>query len=179
MQTNHAAIKPIGYLFDGRSNFTRCVVGRRPGKRQVAWLAKPGADDCGGERPGVFLWRAVIEPAQRAAANAAASAADLARRETELASQQRILSAIREQKEQYQDLFEQANDIVFILDLDGKFIYINQAAQKITGYTPAEMVGRHFSAFATHADEAVLWDFCNKTGSPTTNWPLIPKTGNR
>lgn len=129
------------------------VSGRLPGWPSLGLMIVVGS------ALGVFLWRAVLEPAQRAAANATTAAADLARRETELASQQRILSAIREQKEQYQDLFEQANDIVFILDLDGKFIYINQAAQKITGYTPAEMVGRHFSAFATHADEAVLWDF--------------------
>jgi PAS domain S-box-containing protein len=41
----------------------------------------------------------------------------------------------RESEERYQELFENANDIIFTIDLAGRFTAINKAAEKITGYT--------------------------------------------
>jgi PAS domain S-box-containing protein len=41
---------------------------------------------------------------------------------------------LRESKEHYQELFEHANDIVYIHDLAGNFTALNQVGERITGY---------------------------------------------
>lgn len=41
----------------------------------------------------------------------------------------------------YEQLFENANDIVFTADLDGRFTSVNRAAESISGYTREEALG--------------------------------------
>lgn len=55
--------------------------------------------------------------------------------------------ALMESHQEYQDLIESINDIIFHLDSKGKFIYINPAVKKITGYKPKEIIGRSFDSF--------------------------------
>lgn len=43
-------------------------------------------------------------------------------------------------EERYLELFENANDIVFIHDLEGRITSVNKAAERITGYSRAEML---------------------------------------
>jgi PAS domain S-box-containing protein len=45
-------------------------------------------------------------------------------------------------EERYRELFENANDVVYIQDLDGRLVSVNRAAERITGYSPEEMIGR-------------------------------------
>ena len=45
---------------------------------------------------------------------------------------------LRESEERYQELFENANDIIFTNDLTGNFTSINKAAERVTGYTRDE-----------------------------------------
>src|ERR1700682_3212347 len=52
-------------------------------------------------------------------------------RELDQAGQRR---ARRKAEERYRELFESANDIVFTLDLEGRFTSINAAAERINGY---------------------------------------------
>jgi PAS domain S-box-containing protein len=50
----------------------------------------------------------------------------------------------------YQLLVEQAKDYaLFVLDRDGRVMTWNLGAQRIKGYAPEEIVGRHFSVFYT------------------------------
>jgi PAS domain S-box-containing protein len=46
--------------------------------------------------------------------------------------------ALRESEERYRDLFENANDIIYIHDLQGNYTSFNKAGLKITGYTREE-----------------------------------------
>lgn len=46
--------------------------------------------------------------------------------------------AIKESEARYRQLFENANDIIYLHDLNGKYISINQAAERIFGYTRQE-----------------------------------------
>lgn len=48
--------------------------------------------------------------------------------------------ALKEHERQFSNLFENANDIVFIRDLEGKCLSINNAVEKIFGYTRDEML---------------------------------------
>jgi len=46
--------------------------------------------------------------------------------------------ALRASEERYRELFENANDMVYTLDLEGRITSLNKAAERITGYSRAE-----------------------------------------
>jgi len=49
----------------------------------------------------------------------------------------------------YRDLVETAHDLVWSIDAKGHWIYLNQACSLIYGYTPEEMLHRHFTEFSS------------------------------
>lgn len=59
----------------------------------------------------------------------------------DVTEQQQTNAALRESESRYRSLFEQSNDAVFILDLDGNHLVANQRACDMLGYTPDEIVG--------------------------------------
>ena len=54
----------------------------------------------------------------------------------------RAEESLRASEERYRELFENANDMVFTLDLDGRFTAINRAGERITGHGRAHLLGR-------------------------------------
>ncbi len=56
-----------------------------------------------------------------------------------------------EQTEKYKDLIKTLPDIVYIIDTDGYFTYLNDAVKRL-GYTPEQLIGKHFSTIV-HPDE--------------------------
>lgn len=48
--------------------------------------------------------------------------------------------ALRENEKRYRDLFENANDLIYTHDLQGRFTSLNKAGERITGYTRDEAV---------------------------------------
>ena len=52
--------------------------------------------------------------------------------------------ALRESEARYRDLFENSSDIVYTHDLEGNYTSVNQAAQKILGYTKDEFLKMNF-----------------------------------
>jgi PAS domain S-box-containing protein len=57
----------------------------------------------------------------------------------------RAEESLRASEERYRELFENANDMVFTLDLDGRFTAINRAGERITGYGRAHLLGRRMA----------------------------------
>ena len=53
--------------------------------------------------------------------------------------------ALRASEARYRELFENANDMVYTADLDGRFMSLNKAGEETTGYTRDEVVGRDMS----------------------------------
>ena len=51
----------------------------------------------------------------------------------------------RGSEERYRELFENANDVVFTHDLDGRLLSINRAAQRVMGFSSGELVGRNWT----------------------------------
>lgn len=64
----------------------------------------------------------------------------------DITDRMRAEDARRESEERYQELFENANDIIFTIDLAGKFTGINKAAENITGYTRDEALKMNISS---------------------------------
>ncbi|MBV9613547.1 MAG: PAS domain S-box protein, partial [Acidobacteriaceae bacterium] len=52
--------------------------------------------------------------------------------------------ALRGSEERFRELFENANDVIFLHDLKGKIIAVNRAAEYLTGYARQEVVGQNF-----------------------------------
>jgi len=59
--------------------------------------------------------------------------------------------AIKESEERYKDLFENANDSIYIYDSGGYFKEVNQTALKLLGCTKEEIIGTHISKWITPA----------------------------
>ena len=59
------------------------------------------------------------------------------------AAQQKLLEA----ESRYRNLVETAHDLVWSIDTNGEWIYLNNAVSQIYGYRQEEMLNRHFSDF--------------------------------
>ncbi len=91
--------------------------------------------------------------------------------------------ALRSSEERFRELFENANDVIFLHDLKGKIIAVNRAAEYLTGYSRREVVGQNF-------DELVAPEARDQTqdsirahlgGSATQHYelPILSKFGTR
>ena len=54
--------------------------------------------------------------------------------------------ALRDSEERYRNLFENANDIIYVHDLEGNYISLNRAAQRVFGYTREEALSLNMTA---------------------------------
>lgn len=59
---------------------------------------------------------------------------------TDITKRRRCEEALRQSEQKYRGLVENANDIIFILDLHGKILSCNAAASKTYGYEPDELL---------------------------------------
>ncbi len=64
----------------------------------------------------------------------------------------RTYQKVRQSEERFRALGENAPDIIYTLDADGAFSYINPAWESILGYTKEEVVGRYFIDFIKEED---------------------------
>jgi PAS domain S-box-containing protein len=63
----------------------------------------------------------------------------------DVSDQKRIEHELRESRERYRHIIENASDIIYRCDEDGNFTFVNQTAARITGYLERELVGMHFT----------------------------------
>jgi len=55
--------------------------------------------------------------------------------------------ALRESEQKYRQLVENIHEVIYATDKNGIVNYISPAIEALTGFSPGEMVGRHFSEF--------------------------------
>lgn len=91
--------------------------------------------------------------------------------------------ALRSSEERYRELFENANDVIFLHDLKGKIIAVNRAAEYLTGYSRMEVVGKSFEELVAPEAHSQMQDSirAHLGGSATQHYelPIISKFGTR
>ncbi|WP_293136420.1 PAS domain S-box protein [Okeania sp. SIO3I5] len=59
----------------------------------------------------------------------------------------RVEMALAESEKKYRHLVETSQSLIWSLDIEGRFTFVNQAAKHIYGYEPGEIIGRYLTDF--------------------------------
>jgi PAS domain S-box-containing protein len=66
-------------------------------------------------------------------------------------------NALREGEARYRELIENANDLIYTRDLDGRFTSVNKACELAFGYSREELIGRHIVELGSPDYVDQLW----------------------
>jgi PAS domain S-box-containing protein len=116
---------------------------------------------------GAFIWVAVLRRRVQA--------------QTQIISQK--LEMVATLKERYEELFENANDIVYTQDLRGRITSINQAGEALLQRPRAEVLSRNIVDFVADEEQpaALQWleQVVQGAASPTVEWDFVAASGQR
>ena len=85
-------------------------------------------------------------------------------------------------REQYKNMVDNAADIIFEADGFGNFIFINEAMKRTLGFSPDELLGKHFTSLVREDYKYKLFKFylildVNKNEFDVLEFPTIGKNG--
>lgn len=86
---------------------------------------------------------ALLEDLARFAAIAVQNAHLYEQAQTEIAERKQVVAALRQNELRYRALFDNTNDAIFIIGLDGTYLTANQQASAMLGYTREELLTHH------------------------------------
>lgn len=87
---------------------------------------------------------------------------------------------VAESRRRFRELTDMLPAIVFELDAEGRFTYLNREVANISGYTPLELLGRELSTLIPGLDQERLLSYLADThhnGSDDDDFPLRHKDG--
>ena len=67
--------------------------------------------------------------------------------ERDVTERKRTQEVLAESQRQYRDLVETSHNVIWTVDLEGRFTFLNQASRAVFGRDPEEMIGRRFHEF--------------------------------
>lgn len=89
--------------------------------------------------------------------------------------------AMCQSEERYRELFENSKDALYLHDMSGRYTSVNRAAERLSGYTREELIGKHFSNLVPGEYEShVREQLCRKletSGETTYEVEMITKSG--
>jgi PAS domain S-box-containing protein len=89
--------------------------------------------------------------------------------------------ALRASEERFRELFENANDVIFLHDIQGKILEVNRAAEQLTGYSRTEVLGKNFDQLIVPEARDMVLDIvrAHLGGSAPQHYelPVISKSG--
>jgi PAS domain S-box-containing protein len=82
--------------------------------------------------------------------------------------------ALQASEERFRELFENANDVIFLHDLKGRILAINRVAEQLTGYSRDEVLGEGFERLVAPEAEPPIQDTirAHLGGSTTQHYEL-------
>jgi len=169
------ALDPAGYILSWNAGAERLkgytpdeIIGRhfsifyppgdivvdKPGRMLADAIRDGRVEDEGWRirRDGSRFWADVVITALRDESGALVGFAKVTR---DLSERRRAEERLRESEERFRLIVQGVRDYaIFMLDLEGRVASWNEGAERINGYAPEEIVGRHFSTFYPAADVA-------------------------
>jgi len=97
----------------------------------------------------------------------------------EISERQRAEEALRLSEEMFRDLVENISEVICTLVEDGRVTYVSPVVEQITGYSPAEVVGRPIVDFI-HPDDVPSVEELRKTSTgdrEPSEFRIITKSG--
>ena len=82
---------------------------------------------------------------------------------------------LKESEERYRSFFENSTDFRYTLDLNGNFISVNKAAERLTGYTRAELTKMNFKDYTSKDDHEKIFSAFQRvfmTGEFLQDFPI-------
>ena len=71
-----------------------------------------------------------------------------------------ILDQLEMSEKRYRYIVQNSPDIIYTLDAEGRFSFINEAADRLLGYSPSSLIGEHFNTLVLPEDlEKSKWLF--------------------
>ena len=100
----------------------------------------------------------------------------------QIAERERVEKALGTSEERFRELFENANDIVYTLDLAGRFTSLNKAGEQATGYTRAEALTMNIEQIVAPEDLQrvrlmMKQEMVGRGPSPTYEFKIVTKDG--
>lgn len=100
---------------------------------------------------------------------------------SDITERRRAEYQLRKSEEKHRSLIEQISQTIFTIDKRGKFTYISPAINRILGYTPDELIGKHFYTLVPSEERHTLGNELKEAESGQnrqTDFKMIDKSGN-
>ena len=91
----------------------------------------------------------------------------------DVSERERLEAELRESEARYRSLVQSSPDVIFAMDGEGRYTFFSDRATELTGWTPDELIGRHFgevvdlATFPEAPDE--FERFTREPGKPSTS----------
>jgi PAS domain S-box-containing protein len=76
----------------------------------------------------------------------------------DVSARERLQRELRESEERYRFLVENSPDVIFSIDADGRYAFMSESIERVTGYRQTDVIGRPFVEFVPEDQLPVLQD---------------------